>query len=83
MGKKSKVPTLDLHGFKKDEVFDTVDKFVMKHQNAPKIRIMPGKGAGIVRDELVRYLKLGGYPWSYEITESGVKNEGALVVYLE
>lgn len=83
MGKKDKLPTLDLHGFKRDEVFDAVDRFVMKHQGAAKVRIMPGKGEGIVRSEVVRYLKLGGYPWSFEISDGGAKNMGSLLVYLD
>lgn len=83
MGKSSKIPTLDLHGFKKDDVFDAVDRFVMKHQSTPRVRIMPGKGAGIVRDELIRYLKLGGYPWSYEVMDNGSKNDGSVIVYFE
>lgn len=83
MGKSDKVPTLDLHGFKKDEVFDAVDRFLMKHQNAAKVRVMPGKGEGIVRNEVIHYLKLGGYPWSFEIDPSGAKNVGSMIIYLE
>lgn len=83
MGKQAKLPTLDLHGFKKDEVFDAVDRFVMKNQNAARVRIMPGKGEGIVRDEVIRYLKLGSYPWSYEVMENGSKNNGSIIVYFE
>jgi DNA-nicking Smr family endonuclease len=77
-----KLPTLDLHGFKKDEVFDAVDRFIMKHQSAAQIKIMPGKGEGIVRSELLRYLKLGGYPWAYEEMPNGQKNTGSVIVFL-
>lgn len=83
MGVNDKLPTLDLHGFKKDEVFDAVDKFIMKHHSKPRVRIMPGKGAGIVRDELLRYLKQGGYPWSYEPLPNGAKNTGSVLVFLD
>jgi hypothetical protein len=83
MGKSAKLPTLDLHGFKKDDVFDAVDRFVMKNQNAQKIRIMPGKGEGTVRNELIRYLKLGNYPWSYETMDNGSKNGGSIIVFFE
>jgi DNA-nicking Smr family endonuclease len=83
MGKKNALPTLDLHGFKKDEVFDAVDRFIMKHKNAAKVKIMPGKGEGIVRSEVVRYLKLGGYPWSFEVTDRGEKNSGCMIVFLD
>lgn len=82
MGKKKDIPTLDLHGYKKDEVFDAVDRFIMKNKNAPRVRIMPGKGAGIVRQEVERYLKLGGYPWSFDTNERGDKNSGAIIVHL-
>ena len=82
MAKKNNLPTLDLHGFKKDEVFDAVDRFIMKNHQKPQVRIMPGKGAGIVRQELISYLKQGGYPWAYEDLPSGEKNMGCLVVFL-
>ena len=82
MGKNSGLPTLDLHGFKKDDVVDAVDKFIMKHHHRERVRIMPGKGAGIVRQEVVRYLKQGGYPWAHEELPSGDKNTGVLVVFL-
>ena len=77
-----KLPTLDLHGFKKEDVFDAVDRFIMKNRDRDRIKIMPGKGEGIVRAELLRYLKLGGYPWSYEEMPSGQKNMGSVIVHL-
>lgn len=80
MGKS--LPTLDLHGFKKDEVFDAVDRFIMRHQGRERIKILPGKGEGIVRNELLRYLKMGGYPWSYEEMNNGKKNTGSVIVFL-
>jgi dsDNA-specific endonuclease/ATPase MutS2 len=82
MGKKDAFPTLDLHGFKTDEVYDAVDKFIMKHHSRPKVRIMPGKGTGAVRQELIKYLKQGGYPWVYEDLANGDKNTGSLLVFL-
>jgi DNA-nicking Smr family endonuclease len=82
MAGKQSLPTLDLHGFKKDEVYDAVDRFIMKHHSGSRVRIMPGKGAGIVRDELLRYLKQGGYPWSYEEMPNGSKNTGSVIVFL-
>ncbi len=81
--KKRSAPTLDLHGKKVDEVFDLVDQFITKHQNKPRIKIMPGKGTGKVKAVLTRYLKLGGYPWEYEILDSGQKNTGCLVIILD
>jgi DNA-nicking Smr family endonuclease len=82
MARKESFPTLDLHGFKKDEVFDAVDRFIMKNQSAKQVRIMPGKGEGIVRSELLRYLKLGGYPWKYEELPNGSQNTGSVIVFL-
>lgn len=82
MAAKQSMPTLDLHGFKKDDVYDAVDRFIMKHHSGPRVRIMPGKGEGIVRNELIRYLKQGGYPWSYESMPNGSKNMGSVIVFL-
>lgn len=81
--KKKALASLDLHGRKVDEVFDLVDQFIVKHQNHDRIRIMPGKGSGKLKSELVRYLKLGGYPWEYEVLDNGQKNTGCLVVILD
>lgn len=77
---KDKLPTLDLHGFKVDDVDDAIDKFIMRHnqQGSPRIRIMPGKGSGKVKEQVIKYLKLANYPWKYE-----PKNEGVLVVFLD
>ncbi len=80
--KKRQAPTLDLHGRTTDQVFDLVDQFIMKNQNQDRIKIMPGKGSGKVKAELLRYLKLGGYPWEYETMDNGKKNTGCLVIIL-
>ena len=81
--KKRSAPTLDLHGKKVDEVFDLVDQFLTRHQNKSRVKIMPGKGTGKLKAELVKYLKLGGYPWEYEVLESGKKNTGCLVIIMD
>jgi DNA-nicking Smr family endonuclease len=75
---------LDLHGKTKDEVFDLVDRFIMKAQSAnlSRAKIMTGKGKGIVHSETIRYLKLGGYNYAYEKTKDGKVNEGLLIVFL-
>jgi dsDNA-specific endonuclease/ATPase MutS2 len=85
MGTKKKLsaPTLDLHGQTVDQVFDLVDRFISKNQNKERLRIMPGKGTGKVKSELIRYLKLGGYPWEYEVLDNGSQNTGCLVIFLE
>ena len=81
--KKRQPPTLDLHGKTVDQVFDLVDRFITKNQNQSRLRIMPGKGTGKVKAELLSYLKLGGYPWEYEVLDSGKKNTGCLIIILD
>lgn len=84
MGKNiSKMPTLDLHGFKTDEVFDALEAFLAKHVKAPKVRVMPGKGTGAVKAQVIDYLKKARYPYSFEKSEKGVLNEGVLIVHVE
>lgn len=74
---------MDLHGKTVEQVFDLVDQFITRNQNKSRLRIMPGKGTGKVKDELVRYLKLGGYPWEFETNDNGSKNTGSLIIILE
>lgn len=81
--KKRPLKTLDLHGKTVADVFDLVDQFIVKNQNQSRIRIMPGKGSGKIKSEVVRYLKLGNYPWEYELLSNGNKNTGCLVVILD
>lgn len=79
----SKIPTLDLHGFKPEDVFDAVEAFLQKHGNRPQVRIMPGKGTGKVKAKVIEYLKLSHYPWSHERLPNGSTNEGVMIVYTE
>lgn len=83
MSGSKKTPTLDLHGFKSEDVFDAVEKFLTKHTNANQVRIMPGKGTGKVKSQVIEYLRLANYPWNYERLPNGQTNEGVLVVYME
>jgi dsDNA-specific endonuclease/ATPase MutS2 len=76
-------PTLDLHGYKTDEVFDAVEEFLRKHQNEHTVRIMPGKGTGKVKSVVIDYLGKAKYPWSYEKLPNGQTNDGVLVVYMQ
>lgn len=78
----AKVPTLDLHKYRQDEVFDALEDFFSKYANAEKIRIMPGKGKGIVKAEVEKYLRLAKYHYSFEKNEKGVVNDGVIVVFL-
>ncbi|MGE3974516.1 MAG: Smr/MutS family protein [Bdellovibrionales bacterium] len=75
---------LDLHGKTKEEVFDLVDRFLVRAQESDlkKVRIMTGKGRGIVQAETLRYLKLGGFHWNHEKNAKGQVNEGVLIIFL-
>lgn len=44
---------------------------------------MPGKGTGKVKAKVIEYLRLGGYPWSFERLNNGQANEGVMIVYME
>lgn len=83
MKKSGAAPTLDLHGYKMDEVFDAVEAFLRKHANASKVRIMHGKGTGAVRAKVLEYLRLAGYHSYTERLDSGKPNDGVLVVPME
>lgn len=76
--------TLDLHGRQKDEVFDLVDRFITQASNSPlkQVTIMPGKGKGILRKEVIRYLDLAHYQWQFDKNNNNSKNEGVIVVFL-
>jgi len=78
----NKLKTLDLHGFKVADVFDAIDRFIMKNQSAHKVCIMTGKGTGAVQKEALKYLKLGNYPWQHEVMPNGKKNTGCLIVFI-
>lgn len=75
---KDRLPTLDLHGFKTEDVADAVDRFLMKSQNSgqSRVRIITGKGTGAVRKVALDWLKRGGFPYSQE-------NEGSFLVFLD
>jgi dsDNA-specific endonuclease/ATPase MutS2 len=78
---KNDLPTLDLHGHRMEGLEDSVDRFITAAQkkNQDSIRIMTGKGSGQVKAAVQKYLKMGGYPFHFERTVSGV-NEGVLIV---
>jgi DNA-nicking Smr family endonuclease len=75
---------LDLHGSRAEEVPDKVDKFLVESakRGLNRVRIMTGKGKGIVQKEVIAYLKLGNYPWKFETTAKGETNEGVLIVQI-
>jgi dsDNA-specific endonuclease/ATPase MutS2 len=82
-GVPERLPTLDLHGYKTDEVFDAVEAFLRRYESSRQVRIMPGKGTGKVKEQVIDYLKKAHYPWSYERLPNGQNNEGVMIVYME
>jgi DNA mismatch repair protein MutS2 len=83
--KQNNIPVLDLHGFKVDEVFDAVEKFLRQTEakGAGRAKILHGKGTGKVKSEVLRYLQAANYPSKPEKLESGAVNDGALIVFLD
>ena len=77
-----KMPTLDLHGRTGDEVFGLLDQFITKHKRCKELRVIVGRGRGIVKQRAVEYLKGAHYPWRHERAHSGVENPGALILDL-
>ncbi len=78
-----KIATLDLHGFRTEDVPAAVDRFLVQalKRDLARVRIMTGKGTGAVRKAVTDYLKLGGYPFAVEKLKNGKMNEGVLVVF--
>lgn len=72
---------IDLHGCSADQVFDLLDRFIRAHKNQERIRIIVGKGKGVIREKTLEYLEQTHYSWKYE-TIRGVENKGALIVDL-
>lgn len=82
---KAAVRMIDLHGRTQDEIFDLVDRFMLNEvkKNSQQVKIMTGKGKGIVQKQVIDYLKKAGYHWNYERLDNGKANEGVLIVYLD
>jgi len=82
---QGKLPTLDLHGFLTDEVFDAVEAFLARESDrgSVKVRIMPGKGSGKVKAVVLDYLKKARYPWEFEKLPNGQRNEGVIIVFMD
>ena len=78
---EKRLPTLDLHGCLAEEVFDLLDPFIRKHQGKDQLRVIVGKGQGIVKKKTIEYLQLTHYSWKYERIR-GIDNKGALIVDL-
>jgi DNA-nicking Smr family endonuclease len=73
---------LDLHGCRTEEIPDKVDRFLIEasKNGLHRVRIMTGKGKGLVKKEVIAYLKLGNYTWKFETTAKREVNEGVMVV---
>lgn len=74
---------LDLHGCRVEEVWPRIDRFLRdaEAQGLKQGRIMTGKGTGKVREETLKALKLGGYPYKPEKLKDGRINDGVWIVY--
>ena len=74
---------LDLHGCRVDEVWPKVDRFLQdaEAQGLKQGKIMTGKGTGKVREETLKALKLGGFPYKAEKLKDGRPNDGVWIVY--
>lgn len=76
--------SLDLHGYKTEDVEDAIDGFLMQlsKSSLKQAKILTGKGTGKVQAVTIKYLKLAGYQWSYEKLSNGKNNEGCLIIHL-
>lgn len=76
------VPSLDLHGMRPSEAESQVESF-LNHafiEGTKSVRIVHGKGTGILRQTLHTYLK--GHPLVAQFRDSNVQLGGATVVAL-
>lgn len=77
--------TLDLRGYRYDEVKPAVEKFIDDAYlaNMPQVNIIHGFGTGAVREALYKYLKTSSYVKSYRFGGEGEGLNGCTVVYLK
>jgi dsDNA-specific endonuclease/ATPase MutS2 len=77
--------SLDLHGFRGEDVESAVDKFIIHINNShlKRARIVTGKGTGTVQKIVINYLKIAGFQWKYEKLSNGKENQGVLVLFLD
>ena len=82
--KEAQLLSLDLHGFKTDEVFDALDKFIRRAETGGhhRVRIIHGKGTGKVKEKVMEYLRMAGHSGKPEPLANGNVNEGVLLVIL-
>ncbi len=77
--------SIDLHGYKTDQVEDALDKFLVKASASgqKRCRIVTGKGTGAVQKVAIKYLKAAGYPWEFEKLPNNSENTGVLTIFLD
>ncbi len=71
------LPTLDLHGYLVDDVYDALDLFLRNSEKKghSRVRIITGIGSGKVRAKTLEYLKTARYTPQKE-------NEGSFLVVI-
>jgi dsDNA-specific endonuclease/ATPase MutS2 len=89
MGKKTPkasitVPTLDLHGVVVDDVFDLMDRFLRREEEAgtDRVRILHGRGTGKIREKALEYCRLAGRDPEEDKLDSPWGNPGSFLLYL-
>ncbi len=77
--------TLDLRGYRYEEVASALDKFIDDAYlaNMPLVYVIHGFGTGAVRDAVYKYLKKSSYVKSYRFGGEGEGLNGCTVVYLK
>ncbi|MCB0348261.1 MAG: Smr/MutS family protein [Bdellovibrionales bacterium] len=77
--------SIDLHGYRVDEVADEVDRFLMRlsSSNLKRAKIITGKGSGAVQKATIEYLKRAGYHFAFEKLSNGKENSGVLILFLD
>ncbi len=73
---------LDLHGLTCAEAEPQIYQFLRTAEDRwlPKVRIITGKGTGVLREHTQKVLRQMQYTW--QIAQYNEGGEGALVVYL-
>jgi dsDNA-specific endonuclease/ATPase MutS2 len=79
-----KIPSLDLHGVRQEEVFDLLDKFIRKEEakGSSAVRIIHGIGTGKVKARVLEFCKITGHQPKPDKGENGQVNPGSVLLYL-
>jgi dsDNA-specific endonuclease/ATPase MutS2 len=81
---KSKLPELDMHGARSEEVFDLMDRFLRQQEakGASCVRIIHGKGTGKIKDKSLEYCRQTGHQPKADKGQSGQINPGSFLLFL-